>query len=224
LALGCPALLASCGRGTGVDAGNTPPEVTLSGGGSCHPGFVFDELRPCAVTFRAVARDRDGDPVRLAWEGCTSGSGETAECRIDRPGTFTARVVASDGRGGQAQATAQAEGSNRPPRPALQRCFAYCCVRGTCSCDDGLPPGQAATCWWDGDDDLDPDGDRWSCVRASVRGACSGGAFGACGGLGNAIEVDFQAGSGGACEVEAVVRDSWGAEQTVAHTVAVRAP
>jgi hypothetical protein len=174
------------------------------------------------VTFTANARDPDDDRLTYSWSGCASGDEPTSRCRIDRPGEFEARVTVRDGRGGRAEATGTAEGTNRAPNPALSTCFAYCCPGGSCSCASGLPPGQPATCWWEGWDDLDPDGDSWSCGRVTVQGNCTGGGVAACGGLGDAIEVDFRTGTGGSCSVSVVVREAWGAERTVSTNVSVR--
>ncbi len=180
---------------------NHPPTVTLTGGGGCHAMVG----RPCTVEFVAEARDRDGDPVHLEWRGCTSGTGVTERCTIDRPGEFTATVIAKDSHGATARAEATARGTNqlpvvrigpqRPPDPAPANTF-YSIV---------------------GDEPYDPD--DWTpymnlaCphARVTATGPCRA-SLGLCGGVGDAFDVDLTTLAGpGTCVVEATVTDPWGA-------------
>jgi PKD domain-containing protein len=184
--------------------GNNAPTVTLHGGGSCHPSI----RRPCTVEFTAEASDPDGDRVALTWSDCASGSGPRATCTVRTPETYTARVDATDGRGGYARAFATAQGTNQPPRvrfgtprppdPARSNTF-Y-----------GLTGGQPE----------DPDGDEDSnalCrqgTTVTASGPCRAG-LALCGGVGDAFDVDIHTLDGpGTCVVEAQVRDSWGAVGT----------
>jgi hypothetical protein len=160
---------------------------------------------PCKVEFQVEVRDRDGDPVRLEWRGCTSGTGFTELCTIDRPGDFTATVIATDSHGATARASGKAQGTNlppvvkigphRPPDPAPSNTF-YSVV---------------------GDEPYDPD--DWTpymnlaCphVRVTATGPCRA-ALGLCGGAGDAFDIDLTTLPGpGTCIVEATVTDPWGA-------------
>lgn len=193
---------------------NHPPTVTLTGGGSCHPGVG----RPCSVEFQAEVRDRDGDRVRLEWQGCTSGTGVTELCTIDRPGDVTAIVVATDSQGATTRATGTARGTNlspvvrigphRPPDPAPANTF-YSIV---------------------GDEPYDPD--DWTpymnlaCphARVSATGPCRA-SLGLCGGAGDAFDVDLTTLAGpGTCVVEATVTDPWGAVGRDSFSFRVLAP
>ena len=184
------------------DSKNHPPTVTLTGGGSCHPR----PGKPCTVEFQADASDRDGDPIRLEWRGCTSGTGYTELCTIDHPGVFTANVIVTDSHGATARATATADGTNllpvvhigpnRPPDPAPANTH-YTIV---------------------GDEPYDPDDygpySNQACphARVTTRGPCRA-AIGLCGGVGDAFDIDLTTlpGGPGICIVEATVTDPWGA-------------
>jgi hypothetical protein len=180
---------------------NHPPSVTLTGGGSCHPLVS----RPCALEFQADVRDRDGDAVRLEWRGCTSGTGFTELCTIDRPGEFTATVIATDSHGATARASATARGTNLPPVVRI----------GGPRPPDPAPSNTVYPTA--GDEPQDPD--DWSpymnkaCpfARVTATGPCRA-ALGLCGGVGDAFDIDIRTLAGpGTCVVEATVTDPWGA-------------
>src|SRR5262249_20037787 len=67
--------------------GNRPPEVDVSGGGSCHP--------PCSVSFSIEATDPDGDPLDIHWSGCASGTNADATCEVTSIGENLAIVIAA---------------------------------------------------------------------------------------------------------------------------------
>jgi hypothetical protein len=180
---------------------NRPPTVAIAGGGSCHPKVG----QPCTVEFTAEASDRDGDAYRLEWEGCTSGSGATAACTIDRPGEHVATVFAIDARGAKARASATALGTNLPPilddfgppppDPAPSNTF-YAMVGYEPYDPDDWPPERNLAC---------------PTSRVTVTGACVGG-LAWCGGIANAFDIDLRTTTGpGTCLVEATVTDPWGA-------------
>ena len=63
---------------------------------------------PCNAEFTAAAIDPDEDPLVFIWSGCAIGQrGDTAYCQVNTAGAIIAIVTASDGRGGQATASAQ---------------------------------------------------------------------------------------------------------------------
>lgn len=183
-------------------AANRAPRVALTGGGSCHPRVG----RPCTVEFQVDARDPDGDRLTLEWSGCTSGSGLTESCTVDRPGEHTATVVATDVHGARSRASAVAQGVNRPPTVRI----------GT----HGRPPdpappntffaiigGQEAR----DPDDFPPEYAACSATRLTVSGPCSAG-IALCGGVDDSLDLDLTTRTGpGTCVVEAVVTDPWGA-------------
>lgn len=193
--------------------GNNAPRVSLAGGGSCHPS----PSRSCSVEFLASFSDPDGDSVTLTWSGCASGNGTRATCVVTSPGPHTARVEASDGRGGIARASANAEGTNvppvvriggpRPPNPAPSNTLYL------------LTGGQPT----------DPDGDEEPNVMCrtatlSASGPCRA-LLALCGGVADAFDGDVRTLAGpGTCVVEATVRDSWGAVGTDRLVFAVSAP
>ena len=72
-----------------VQGTNSPPGLTIHGGGSCHPN--------CSVQFASGASDPDGDPLTYGWSGCTSGSDSRAGCSVTGVGDFTATVTVGDG-------------------------------------------------------------------------------------------------------------------------------
>lgn len=178
---------------------NHPPTVTLTGGGSCHP----HPTAPCKVEFQAEVRDRDGDTVRLEWRGCTSGTGFTELCTIDRPGEHTATVIATDAHGATAKASGTARGTNLPPVVKI-----------------GGPrppdPAPANTVYpIAGGEPHDPDDygtDNSACphARVTATGPCRV-SFALCGGIGDVFDFDIRTLAGpGTCVVEASVTDPWG--------------
>jgi hypothetical protein len=120
--------------------GNRPPQVSIGGGGSCHP--------PCTRTFTASATDPDGDPVTYLWTGCASGTANIATCSLATVGDITAAVVVSDGRGGVASASALATGTNRPPVIMGGGDIVARAARFNVFYDD--PDGDALACGWVG--------------------------------------------------------------------------
>lgn len=178
---------------------NHPPRVTLTGGGSCHP----HPSQPCTVEFQAEARDRDGDPIRLEWRGCTSGTGFTELCRIDRPGEHTATVVVTDAHGATARASGTALGTNlapvvriggpRPPDPAPSN---------TVYPIAGGEPHDP--------DDYTAQNSACPHARVTATGPCRV-SFALCGGVGDVFDFDIRTLDGpGTCVVEASVTDPWG--------------
>jgi hypothetical protein len=133
------------------------PIVRVQGnGGSCHPcTSTTGNSCPmeCSVPMTADASDPDGDQLSFTWSGCASGSGRSVECRVTGLGPFKATVSVSDGRGGEAMASATAIGVNQTP--ALS-CSGAIAVQGTQTITE--PFGIA-------DDDF-----QWSC-SADVTGA-----------------------------------------------------
>jgi hypothetical protein len=176
--------------------------VTLTGGGSCHP----QPGKPCSVEFQADPHDRDGDPVTLEWSGCTSGTGFTERCTIDRPGRFTATVTVKDSHGATARETATADGTNLLPVVKIGQA--------------GRPPDPAPSNRFyaiAGDEPYDPDDygqySNQACphARATATGPCRA-SVGLCGGVGDAFDIDLTTLVGpGTCVVEATVTDPWGA-------------
>jgi PKD repeat protein len=84
-----------------VAAANQNPTVTASRTPS------GDVTTGTSVSFSATGTDPDGDPLTYAWDfgdGGT-GTGANASHTYATPGTYTARVTVSDGRGGTGQAT-----------------------------------------------------------------------------------------------------------------------
>jgi len=128
---------ASASRGITLQ-GNRPPQVSVSGGGSCHPA--------CRKTFTASASDPDGDPLAFLWSGCASGTERTAVCDVTAVGTVTATVVVSDGRGGLASARGEAEGTNSAPVVTGGADFAAARARFNVFYDD--PDGDPLVCGW----------------------------------------------------------------------------
>jgi hypothetical protein len=192
---------------------NHPPALTLTGGGSCHPHVN----QPCRVEFQADVRDRDGDSFRLEWRGCTSGTGFTELCTIDRPGEHTATVTATDAHGATARASATARGTNLPPVVRI-----------------GGPrppdPAPANTVYpIAGAEPHDPDdyaSDNSACpyARVTATGPCHV-SFAVCGGVGDVFDFDIRTLAGpGTCVVEASVTDPWGLVGRDTLTFRVRAP
>ena len=192
---------------------NRPPTVTLTGGGSCHPL----PSQPCRVEFQADVRDRDGDPVRLEWRGCTSGTGFTELCTIDRPGEFTATVIATDSHGATARASATARGTNLPPVVKI----------GGPRPPDPAPSNTVYPIA--GGEPHDPDdyaSQNSACPHAQVSatGPCRV-SFAVCGGVGDVFDFDIRTLDGpGTCVVEATVTDPWGAVGRDTLTFRVLAP
>jgi hypothetical protein len=120
--------------------GNRPPVAQVAGGGSCHP--------PCSRTFTASATDPDGDPVAYAWSGCASGGAESVTCDIVSVGTIVATVVVSDGRGGVATVSANAEGTNRAPAVSGGLDLTVSAARFNVDVSDA--DGDALVCGWFG--------------------------------------------------------------------------
>lgn len=192
---------------------NRPPTVTLTGGGSCHPGVG----RPCTVEFQAEVRDRDGDSYTLRWQGCASGTGFTEACTIDRPGEHTATVVVTDAHGATARASGTARGTNlppivrigltRPPDPAPAN-TSYTIVGGEPYDPDDWPPYNNLAC---------------PTARVTGSGACRA-QLAWCGGVGDAFDIDLRTTGPGTCVVEATVTDPWGAVGRDSFSFRVLAP
>ena len=206
---------------------NHAPSVQITTGeGQCHPTLNRQqEVLPCQVTFEAVASDPDGDRLKYSWTGCP-GKGPKAACTISRPGPVNLGVTVSDGRGGVAEATAVARGTNRPPRTEPLVCFYYAYLNPTAPCgadycDPPLPAHGIGTCWWYGDW-RDPDGDAWYCAGVRGHGACAGSfGTGMCGGLAGTVEADFRTRDPGNCTLTLTIEDAWGARSTSTTTVPV---
>jgi hypothetical protein len=180
---------------------NRAPRVTLTGGGVCHPSVGS----PCGVEFQVEARDPDGDRMTFQWQGCTSGSGFTERCTIDRPGEHTATVVVTDAQGAKVRASATATGSNQLPVVHI----------GPSRPPDPAPSNHSYTIV--GDEPYDPDDyspySNQACphARVTASGPCRA-AIGLCGGAGDAFDIDVTTLAGpGTCTLEATVTDPWGA-------------
>lgn len=193
---------------------NRAPRVTLTGGGSCHPS----PGRPCRVEFQVEARDPDGDRMTFEWSDCTSGTGFTESCTIDRPGEHTATVVVTDAHGAKGRASATATGSNQLPVVRF----------GPNRPPDPSPANQSFTIV--GDEPFDPDDytpySNQACphARVTASGPCRAG-IGLCGGAGDAFDVDVTTLAGpGTCVLEATVTDPWGAVGRDRISFGVRAP
>jgi len=180
---------------------NKTPLVQITGGGSCHPS----PSQPCTVTFVAVFSDPDGDPVQLLWKGCATGVAAQVTCVVTAPIAYTATVEARDGRGGFAEASATAKGTNlppwvdigqpRPPDPAAPNTLYL------------IAGGQP----WDPDGD-EPDSVLCGSATVSATGPCTAGPHVLCGGVGDVFDFDIRTlGGPGTCTVEARASDSWGA-------------
>jgi hypothetical protein len=121
----------------------TPPVVTVSGGGACHP--------PCTRTFTATATDPDNDPLTFSWSGCASGTGTTATCTATTVGTLAATVTVSDGHGAPASASATLTGVNQNPTVSLgvpDTCGVPCTMLFTATGSD--PDADALSYSWSG--------------------------------------------------------------------------
>lgn len=179
---------------------NSPPTVSIEGGGECHPWLD----RPCYVAFRARIRERDNDDYTIEWKGCTSGREETATCVIDKPGVHRAQVIVTDKFGAFDKASAEARGTNSAPRVRL----------GANLPPNPAPPNTIYTVVGAQPQDPEEDGTpNQLCQTAQVTtsGPCSAG-LALCGGVGDAFDVDIRTlPGGGTCTVEATVRDGWGA-------------
>lgn len=81
-----------------VPADNQQPTVTVSYTASCSVG--------CTVTFTASAEDPDGDPPGFNWTGCGNGNEDRITCSASQSGELQVSVVVSDGKGGEATASA----------------------------------------------------------------------------------------------------------------------
>ena len=86
----------------------TPPAVTLSGGGSCHP----QASSACTVGFSAAASG--SATLQYQWGGCCSGSGANGTCSISQPGSATCSITVSNSCG-SASAQGSASGTNAAP-------------------------------------------------------------------------------------------------------------
>ena len=193
-----------------VAPGNNPPTVSISGGGGCYPS----RSRPCSVSFDAVASDPDGDRLHYEWSGCASGAEPHVSCFIPSPGSYTATVTVTDGRGGKAKASRTAAGTNRPPTAT----FGY--PNGAESSNtsvsvlgNGYDPDEGFFCG------------RNICVEARATGACGPPSpFLDCTCLAG-IEVDVRTITGpGSCSVTVVVQDEWGLRGSGTLTFQVKAP
>jgi hypothetical protein len=189
--------------------------VTLTGGGACHPSVN----RPCTVEFQVEARDRDGDAIRIEWHGCTSGTGFTELCTIDRPGEHTATVIVTDVHGAATRVSETARGVNqapvvrigaagRPPDPAPANRF-YAIAGDEPFDPDDFPPYSNQACPF---------------ARVAASGPCRA-SLGLCGGVGDAFDIDLATLAGpGTCVIEATVTDPWGAVGRDRLTFQVLAP
>ena len=177
---------------------NKPPTVTVTSSGGCHPA----PAHPCTVSFNALARDPDGDPIRFGWDGCARGNDPLALCTISTPGPVTASVLVDDGNGGLARGSADAVGTNLPPRVHMGRVSS--------------PQPSNTHISIIGTQPDDPEGDEDPnrlCTRASlvVTGPCRA-ALGLCGGVADGFDIDITTFQGpGTCVIEARVADVWGA-------------
>ena len=190
-----------------------PLGVALSGGGSCHPTVNA----PCEVAFAAEVRAH-GIPYQLEWSGCTSGSGFTEACTVDRPGTHTATLTVTDARGATARASATARGTNLPPVVRI----------------GGPRPPEVAPANTlypiAGGEPYDPDdytAQNSACPHARIQasGPCRAGVGFVCGGVGDVFDFDIRTLDGpGTCVIEASVTDPWGAVGRDTLTFRVAAP
>lgn len=150
---------------------------------------------------------------------------------IDSLGTVTATVEVTDGRGGIAQASKTAAGTNRPPVPGSFHCRyrprqnpgAQDC--GGETCPPPLPTNGIGDCIDGSFFSLDPDGDWEVCGPVIASGACHGpiGIY-ECGGVAGAYSFEFRTGSQpGECVLEIFVEDSWGATASTTKRVSVAA-
>jgi hypothetical protein len=202
----------------------------VTGDEGCHPRR-YGDIYPCTVTFRAEASDPDGDALSYRWSGCASGQAAEASCVIDQLHTVTASVEVTDGRGGRAQASKSAEGTNLPPVPgdfvcryrpgqnpgapdcgAFEVCPPPIPTNGIGDCIDGSFGGS------------DLEGDRLDCGPIIASGACHGPVYAyECGGVASAFSFEFRTGADeGECVLEISVSDSWGATSSTTVRVPVR--
>lgn len=175
--------------------GNSDPTVSVSGGGSCYPS----PSRPCSVDVEAVATDPDGDSLRYSWSGCASGSGPRATCEVTSPGTHTATVTVSDGRGGSATASKGCKGTNRAPTASFFPVTSnpQPANRTVTLIGNGSDPDEGFLCGRD------------LCVDGRASGACTFVRFD-CTCLAG-VEIDVHTTTGpGTCKVTLVVQDEWG--------------
>ncbi len=165
-----------------------PPTVTISGGGgSCHPN--------CTVAFGATVTG-GAPPIAYAWTGCTTGTGTSSSCTVDRVGGLTGTVTVTDGLGRTATASASASGVNAAPTVS--------CNSPNC---DGTPY-PTKTCGI-GVADSDPDNDTLSYSATNLNGPCKSlncsWSRGFC---------NVQATAAGTCKFTVTVSDPWGGSKS----------
>lgn len=203
----------------------------MTGDESCHPRRYGETVYPCTVSFRAEASDPNGDVLSYRWSGCASGEAAESGCVIDELHTVTATVEVTDGRGGRAQVSKTAEGTNLPPslgvffcryRPSQNPGAPDCGAFETCP--PPIPTNGLGDCWDPTFDAFDEEGDREGCGPVIPSGACHGpiGIY-ECGGVEDAFSFEFRTGADeGDCVLQISVYDSWGATASTTIRVPVR--
>lgn len=185
---------------TPTPSANRPPTVSVAEA-SCHPR----PSQPCTATLVAAGSDPDGDPISHMWSGCANGLASTSSCSVSGLGSVgVASVAVTDGKGGNATATANVVGTNVKPTV----------VAGGSSCSSPLPNGANCTMSFQVTDD---DTSSMGVSGPNVSGAC---AFVSQNNVGMTIRIIVRTleavPAPGLCHIEGVQwRDVWGATGTV---------